>query len=1048
MKRNRLLLCYSLNLRVTKMMLSCAVFAVMTLIGSGLWAQSVPIRVHGKVTDQATGEILTGVIVKASGGASTGTGIDGTYTVQADPQGTLTFTYLGYTANVVNVNRQTTINTVLTVSNKQMNEVVVVGYGTQKRKDVTGAITHIDLENSPKEAVPYINPLEALQGTSGINIGPTTNAGVSPSILVRGQNSINANTNPLIVMDGVIFNGDLSEINMDDIASYDILKDASSAAIYGSRSANGVVLITTKRGKTDKPEINLTAYYGNQSWTRQPDMRDGPQYIQWRQDLAASKGSATNIASVFQASPLELQAINSGHTMNWLKDVQQYAPIENYDLSVSGKSGKTNYFTSVGFTNQNGVLANDYYSKPNITAKVENNITDWLSFGVSGYYSERDYDGIPADLYMATYLSPYSYKYVPGSTTQLERYPQGSASNYNPYWGNPNTGLLGPIDDNMERYTSIRGIAYINAKVPFIPGLAYRFSATGDRTTSDIANFQHETASENTLNPGDIANPSQFLSNAYGNKTQGLTGSYVLDNLLTYTNEFGPSHFDALIGYTRDDINTQTMVATGSNFGAFGTTALSYYGLGNATTQQISSTYTETSNIGYIGRLNYNYKSKYFATVNFRRDGNSAFAPDHKFGNFPGASVAWNATEENFVKPITWLDNLKLRASYGRTGNQGIAAYATQTTVSSTQPAPGYTVFNGVSTGYTYPYQLGNQNLSWETTAALNFGLDFSILKSRLTGTIDVYGSKTTNQLQTQILPAFTGYASVQANLGQVNNKGIEVSLNSVNVKAPSGFTWSTGYGFWMNRNTLVHLTGVINPATGVENNNVANNLFIGKSLGSIYDYTPIGIVQASNTAYIAANGAVPGDVMFKDLNGDGKITAADRSVIGNSKPNFSMNMSNTFSYKNFQLYFSINAIAGGNGYDMATNLRGLDPGAVTIGNWLNLPYWTAANPENKYPRPNYGNPLAYGFYQNTGFARLQNVAFSYLFSKSITNKLKISTLKLYVSGTNLFTATGWTGLDPANGGQIGGNGGSSLATTNQSTPITRSVSVGLNAGF
>jgi TonB-linked SusC/RagA family outer membrane protein len=1030
------------------MMLSCAVLAMMTFASSNLWAQSVPITVKGKVTDQATGETLIGVAIKASSGATAGSNADGNFTIQADPQGTLTFSYLGYTDNAVKVNGQTTLNVTLTASNKVMNEVVVVGYGTQKRRDVTGAITTVKLEDSPKEAVPYTNALEALQGTSGINVGPTTNAGVSPSIQIRGQNSINASTNPLIVLDGVIFNGDLSEINMNDIASYDILKDASSAAIYGSRSANGVVLITTKRGRTDKPEVNFSTYYGSQDWTRLPDMRNGPEYIQWRQDLAASKGSATDIASVFQQSPLELQAINTGHTMNWIKDIQQNSSLQNYNMSVSGASDKVNYYFSAGFVKDKGVLANDNSSKPNITAKIDNNITDWLSIGVNGYYSERDNDGIPADLYMATYLSPYSYKYVPGSTTQLERYPQGSASNYSPYWGNPNTGLLGPIDDNMERYTSVRGIAYVNAKVPFIPGLAYRFNVTGSRTTSDIANFQHETASENTLLPGDIANPSQFLSSAFGNKTQGLTGSYVLDNLLTYNKQIGEHHFDVLVGYTRDDMVTQTLTATGSNFGNFGTTALSYYGLGNAATQQISSTFVESSNVGYIGRLNYNYKSKYFATVNFRRDANSAFAPGHKFGDFPGAAVKWAATEEDFMKGATWLDNLNIRASYGRTGNQGILPYATQTTVSTTQPSPGYTVFNGVSTGYTYPYQLGNQNLSWETTTALNFGLDFSILKGRLTGSVDVYGSQTTNQLQTQILPIFTGYPSVQANLGQVNNKGIEVSLNSVNIKSPSGFTWTTGYSFWMNRNKLVHLTGIINPVTGVENNNVANNLFIGKSLGSIYDYTPIGIVQASNTAYIAANAAVPGDVMFKDLDGDGKITPNDRSVIGNSKPNYSMNMSNTFTYKNFQLYFSLNAVVGGDGYDLATNLRGLDPGAVTIGNWLNLPYWTPANPENKYPRPNYGNPLGYGFYQNTGFVRLQNLAFSYIFPKSITGKLKMSTLKLFVSATNLFTATGWTGLDPANAAQIGGNGGSTNTTVNQSTPITRVFSVGLNAGF
>lgn len=1064
MKKNRLLKCYSFHAGITKFMLSCALLIMMVFLGSNLWAQSTSIKVTGKVTD-SKGETLIGVTVKASDGAATGTDLNGNYVIQVNAQGTLTFTYLGYNPLTIEVAGKTVVNAALTPNNKQLNEVVVVGYGTQRRKDVTGAIATIKFEDTPKEAVPYINPLEALQGTSGINVGPSTTAGATPNIVVRGQNSITASTNPLIVLDGVIFNGDLNQINMNDVATFDVLKDASSAAIYGSRSQNGVVLITTKRGKTDKPQINFNTYYGIQSWTRIPEMRNGEQYIQWRQDLAAARGSATDINSVFAASPLELQAINSGHTMNWIKDIQQYAPVQNYDVSVSGRTDKVNYYFSAGFLDQKGVLANDKFSKPNLTLKVENTITDWLSYGINGYYSSRDYSGTPADLYMATYLSPYSYKYVQGTNDGLlQRYPQGNTSLYNPYWGNPNTSLLGPIDDNREKYTSIRGTGFINIKFPFVKGLSYRLNVNGERGTTDIANFHHETAEVNTTLPSDIANPSQFLAKAYGNRTNVLSTTYLFDNLLTYNRQFGDHHLDVLVGYTRDDTQSQAVVVRGSDFNNFGTTVLGYYGLQNATNQQIlngfyipatnqqvsGGNYLEYANVGYIGRLNYNYKSRYYATVNFRRDGYSAFAPSHKFGNFPGASVAWTLSEENFMKKINFVNNLKLRASFGRTGNQGISPYATQSTVSTTSPSPGYTVFGATPAQYTFPSQLGNQNLTWEKTKALNFGLDFSLLKNRLSGTIDVYKSSTTDQLIQRLIPNITGYDQVYANLGQVDNKGIEVSLNSVNINTATGFRWETGYSFWMNRNKLVHLNYVINPTTGKEADDIGNSLFIGKSLGAIYDYKMIGIVQTTDADYIKANGAVAGDVKFADINGDGKITTADRSVIGYAKENFNMNMSNTFTYKNFQLYFSINAIVGGgkNNYFESTNLRGLDPGAVTIGNALNLPYWTAANPSDQYPRPNYGNPLGYGFYQSRTFARLQNASFSYLFPKRITDKLRISNLKAYVSATNLFILTGWTGLDPANGGQIGGNGGSSNITVNQSTPIMRTVSFGLNVGF
>jgi TonB-linked SusC/RagA family outer membrane protein len=1063
MKRNRLLSCYSSRFGITKMMLSGALCALMTFISSGALAQTVPIK--GKVTDQTSGETLIGVTVKASSGAAVATGIDGTYTIQANPQGSLTFSYAGYTGTTVQINGLAVVNVKLTTANTKLTEVVVIGYGTQKRKDVTGAITTVKLEGGPKESVPFVNPLEAIQGTPGINVGPSSAAGATPNFGIRGQNSITASNNPLIVLDGVIFNGDLNEINMNDVATYDVLKDAASAAIYGSRAQSGVLLITTKRGKTDKPQINLNTYYGTQSWTRVPKMRQGQDYIQFRQDLAASKGSATDIPSVFAQSPLELRAINEGHTMDWLKEIQQPAPIQSYDISVSGRTDKVNYYFSAGYLDQKGVLANDNFRKPNVTLKIENTVTDWLSYGVNGYYSARDYSGIPADLYMATYLSPYSYKYVDGSTTQLQRYPQGSASNYNPYWGSPSVKQLGTIDDNSEMYTSVRGTGFINIKFPFIKGLSYRLNVNGEKQTANIANFHHEQAEVNTLTPGDVANPTQFLAKAYGNKRNVLTSTWLFDNLLSYTRDFGSHHIDALAGYTRDNTNSQTLTASANDYGAFGTSVLGYYGLQNGTTQQVTNNFSQFANVTYIGRVSYNYKSKYYIQGSFNRGGFSAFAPGHKFGNFPGVSVAWVPTEENFMRGATWLNNLKIRGSYGRTGNLGISPYATQATVGTSTatgaPAPGYTVFGAIPAQYSFPAQLGNPNLTWEKTGSYNLGVDFSILNNRLSGTIEVYKSKTTDLLYNIALTPVATYPSALTNIGEVQNKGFELTLNSVNFKT-ANFKWESGFAFWLNRNKLVHITGIINPLTGKENDDTGNNLFIGKSLGSIFDYTKVGIVQASDAAYIAANAAIPGDVKFADINGDGKITTADRSVIGSSKENYNMNLSNTFTYKNFQLFFSINAIIGGgkdNGY-LSTNIRDLNPGVVQIGNWLNLPYYTPANPGNVYPRPNYGNPLGYGFYQARSFARLQNASLSYLFPKKITDKLKIANLKAYVSGTNLFTITNWIGLDPANAAQIGGTQGSSniggqiggigglQGGVNPSTPLMRAITFGLNVGF
>lgn len=1009
--------------------------------------------IHGWITD-AKGAPLAGISITVSGGkGGTSTDNNGEFTITAEKGDKLTFSGVGFSPQTITVGTQAAITIVMTEAPSQLTDMVVVGYGTQKRKDVTGSVTSVKIENTPKSTIPNINALEAIQGSPGINIGPSTSAGADPNIVVRGQNSISANTAPLIVLDGVIFNGSINEINMNDIATFDILKDASSAAIYGSRSANGVVMITTKRGKSEKPQINFNTYYGKQYWTRRPDMRKGDAYIQWRKDSRSITGQQ-DLSLPAILAPLELKAYNEGHQMDWYDAVTQDAPLQSYQLSISGRSKTTNYYVSGGWLKQNGVLANDNYKKPNVTVKLENNVTDWLSFGVNGYFSSRDYSGTSPDMYLATYMPPYTYMYTDSTNKILQRYPTGSAGLNNPYWGNPNLSQPGYYDDDLEKYSSLRGTGFVNVRIPQIPGLSYRLNVTASKNTAERAYFHHEFSEVNTLVASELANPSQFLNKTNGYKQTQIVNSYVLDNILSYTHSFGDHHLDVMAGYTRDQSITDLVRLGGSDFSAFGTTTLSYNGLPSAAIRTGLTNNSTYANVGYIGRINYNYLGRYYFTANFRRDGSSVFGEGHKFGNFPGASIAWTISEEKFMKPIKWLNYLKLRTSYGKTGNQGLTPYSTQFTVSS---ANLNTVFGGTSSPFIVPSQMGNYSLSWEKTTAFNFGAEFALLDNRLTGSIDVYKGATKDQLLTQAIPIFTGFSSVKNNLGQVDNKGIEISLNSVNIKTSTGFTWQTGVSWWMNRNKVVHLTGIDGDHNGKEDDDVANSLFIGKSLGAIYDYTFDGIVQTSDVDYMASTGFKPGDVKFKDISGpngkpDGKITTLDRSVIGYAKENFNFNITNTFSYKNFTLYFAVNAIVGGgkNHYFMSTNLRSLDPGAVlpTSANWINLEYWMPDKPSNKIPRPNYTNPLGYGFYQSRTFVRLQDLGFSYSLGKATLDKLKINDLKFFVSGKNLLTFTGWTGLDPANGAQIGGNGGSTNTSVNQSPPLMKSVTVGFNLSF
>ncbi|MBX2925563.1 MAG: TonB-dependent receptor [Chitinophagaceae bacterium] len=999
------------------------------------------VSVKGTVKDQK-GAPLVGISVVITGKAGgTTTNEKGEFSIDVERGDELVLSGVGYVTQKIKVGAQTTLAITMPAADNQLDDIVVIGYSSQQRKHVTGAITSVKIEGSPKATVPFINPLEALQGTAGINVGPSARSGAQPSILVRGQNSITANTNPLIVLDGVIFNGNLNEINMNDVASFDVLKDASSAAIYGSRSANGVVIITTKRGKTDKPKINLSTYYGAQWWTRRPTMRGPEGFLEWRKNNLGQAGVDTSDMTKV-LTPMELKAYNEGHTMDWMKDITQDAPIQNYEISVSGRTSNLNYYFSAAFLDQKGVIYNDNYKKPTLTLKLENNITSWLSYGINGYYSSRDYSGLSPDLYMATYMSPFSYKYVEG-TDILQRFPAQTSSLFNPYWRNPSVSELGYYDDDMEKYSSIRGTGFLNVKLPFIKGLNYRFNLTASRATTELGSFHHEFGEVNTLVPEQIANPSQFLARAWGSRSGSATNSWLLDNLLTYNRSFGDHSVDALLGYTRDRSQSNTESLNGSNFANIGTTSMGFYGLQYATTYSVNTSYSMYANVGYIGRLGYGYREKYFVTFNFRRDGYSAFTEGNKFGNFPGVSVAWNVSNEKFLGSQKWIDFLKLRLSYGKTGNQGISPYATRAQIGT-----GFTVFGNTSTQFTTPSTLGNKMLTWETTTALNLGINFAVLNNRLSGYVDVYKSNTKDQLIARAIPIMTGYNTVNTNRGEVGNKGIEIGLNSVNISSARGFRWETGVNFWLNRNRLLHLNGLDADGDGREDDDIGNSWFIGKSLGAIYDYTFDGIVQTSDTEYKNSTGFIDGDVKFKDISGpdgkpDGKITTHDRSIVGYAKENFSFNISNTFSYKNFSLYFSFNAIIGGgkNNFFLATNPMGLNPGALlpTVANWLDQPYWTASNPNNEHPRSNYTNPYAYRFWQSRSFGRLQNLSLSYNVPQPLTDRLKISNLRVYVSGTNLFTISGWTGLDPANAAQIG---------VVSSTPVMRALTFGLNVGF
>ena len=1021
-------------------LLSTFLFVLMSMAGS---AQEI--QLTGVVKD-ATGKPLEGVSVVVKGSRKGAiTDAAGKFSLTAVRNAVLTVTMSGYAAQTLNVSSAGQMTVVLKEESGNLNEVVVVGYGTQRRRDLTGAVRKISIDESPVNTMTNVSPLQAIQGTPGVNIGPVGVAGGAPSVLIRGQRSLAASNAPLIVLDGVIFGGSLNEINTQDIASFDILMDASAAAIYGSRAANGVIMITTKRGKTGKPTITINNNYGIQSWTTRPDMRKGEDFIKWRTDNRRLAGQA-DLSVEKVLDPKEVIAYKAGQQIDWLDEITQFAPLNDLSVNVSGRTERVNYYVSGGLLDQKGVIDNDNFKKYTVTAKLDAKITSWLDFGLSLYHSTRNYSGTPPNMGQATIGTPYAYKWKDEKLGILDRYPT-PANLINPYWGDANSPGL--YDDNLEKYASTRIIGFLSADIPYIKGLNYRLNINRYRSELVSGSFRHETYFVNPDNPADIANPAKYLASTYGSMANLLTNSWEMQNLLTYKRKFGAHSVDALAGYQRD-YNTDSRVGTSAtDFASAGTTVLGFYGLhlGNPANQRVSSTINELGNLAYLGRVNYNFQDKYYLTMNYRRDGYSAFAPGNKYANFYGGAVAYAISEEEFFKnALPKVDYLKIRMAYGQNGNQGIDPYETLANVGS-----GTTVFGSTSSLFMYQTSLANQKLSWEKTTTLNGGLNFAMFNNRISGDLNIYTSQTTDQLLTRSLPFVTGFNSVRTNIGRVDNRGVEVSLTGV-ILEPSkkdGIRWETTANFWMNRNKIVSLTGVDANGDGIEDDDIGNRWFIGHPIGAIYDFRVDGIVQAGDAEYIAKYGAKPGDLKILDINGtvrddakpDGKINSLDRTIVGYVQPRFSWSMAHTLNYKNWQLYVNFNAITGGgssNFYMAGNSTYNLTAfGNNQQQNWLNLQYWTPETPTNEFTRPNYSNPYGHSYPRERTFVRVQDLSLQYSLDQKQLAKLGMTGVRLYVSAKNPFLFTNWLGMDPENGGALG-----------RTNPLFRTVNFGTNINF
>lgn len=1015
------------------------------------------VNISGTILDNEGNPLPGASIIEKGTTNGTQADFDGNFTITvADQNAILVVSYIGFSSQDVAINGRSQLEIVLQEDSAQLDEVVVVGYGTARRKDISGAVSTVRLEDSPIALSPNTNALQVLRGNvSGVNVGVQNSPGTTPDILVRGENSINGSNNPLIVLDGIIYLGSMTDINTDDISTIDVLKDASAAAVYGSRAANGVVVITTKKGKSDKPMITYTTSVGVNTWQNKFDMMDRER---WTQKYIAQTPSIDSPEQIiFDAAYATTLWEQKEVDTKWMDLISRNGFNQNHQIAVSGQSNRINYYFSGGYTNNQGAIVGDDYQRVSIRTKLDADVTDWLKVGIDGTYNNNDYSGVRATLGNNVYQQqPWAYPYRyegmpvnPGANTEtlLERYPTGQ-SIPNPLWGTD--GTIKDVDDrNFYRLST-----YALIKVPQVDGLTYRFNFSINSNNNIRDSFVYEdyyvgeatsTPYIDRYSPGELAKRLS-QANGYNNRTNSYT--YVMDHILNYKKVLGDHYLDATLVATRDYSYSKLVSTSGSDFSANGNTLLGIDGIHKAAIQKTNLDVEERSNVGYVGRLGYAYKDKYHLTATMRRDGASVFGEDQKWGDFQSLGLAWTASEENFISGSEKLNYLKIKASYGKNGNQGLDPYQTLARVASGNDGGIRYEFGDAPSTILYGVDqtnLGSPSLGWETTTAFNGGFQSIWFNNRVFLDLDFYFSETSDQIFSRQIPIMTGFSSIFSSLGQVDNKGIEISLNTINASSET-FQWSSGLTFWQNRNKIVSLYGDDVDGDGKEDDDIANSLFIGESLGSIYGYDYIGVVQEDDTEYIENVGAEPGDPMFRDISGpdgvpDGVITADyDRKILGNRKENFRLGLSNTFEYKNFSLYVMITGIFGGgkdNFYLRENPLHNSFKDRYAT-NEIDHDWWTPENKSEKYLRADaYSN--RYLGLQSREFIKIQDINLSYKLPREVLSNIGLNSLELYTSINNQFTFTNWFG---------GGDPEAGIRPDDNTPPVPTIYTMGLKLSF
>ena len=971
--------------------------------------------VKGQVTDK-NGDGVIGATVKVKDAATgTVTDYDGNFSLNVQKAGTLVVSYIGYLTKEVAFTPGQTLNISIEEDATALDEVVVVGYGVQKKSDVTGSVTSINKDRLSK--LPVTNVLQAVQGAAaGVTITQGSSIpGDAPSALVRGRNSINAGTGPYIVVDGIPISksgGSLNDINPGDIESMEILKDASATAIYGTNGANGVILITTKHGKDGKPSVSYNGYIGFENFAHKMDYCNGAQITQRYKDYVAQNPGET-MYNDFVKNQNEAEAQAAGRETDWLYDmISQTGIIQDHNVTVNGGAEKVKYFISGDYMSQKGVLKGFNYKRYSLRMNIDADVTDYLRIGTNSYIVSHNRDGGRVNFMMAEAMSPYGKVYEDDGSYCI--YPMYTES----LFFNPMRDIN---QDHERRQWNINLNAY--AELNFgniwkpLSGLTYKFNF----------GYSFVPKRENYYNGAEQNDP-----NGYGYIFNAETQSRTVENILTYAKDIQKHHFDITLLYASSRKKYHDNTATGAKFI---NDELLWHNLGGGGTQTAKS-YTDLyKTVSQMGRLNYSYDSRYLFTFTVRRDGSSVFGSDNKYGTFPSIALGWNIANEKFMEKADWLNNLKLRLSYGKAGNEAIGVYETLAKMSNAA-----LTMDGQSNTALYPSsRMGNSGLGWETTKTFNIGIDFGFLNNRINGNIDFYTSTTTDLLLQRNLPKISGFSNVYMNMGKTANKGLEITINSKNI-VTKDFTWGTNLVWSWNKNEIKDLYGD-------EKSDIGNRWFIGEPISVIYDYEMVGIWQKDEIErgdHLNWDPqAQPGDVKLRDVNGDGKIDPNDdKTIQGQTTPKWIGGLTNTFTYKNLSLSIFIQTVQGlkrnNSLLGTASDEMGRRNSPTEIG------YWSESNPSNEFRSlSKTSNRWGYGFPCDASFTRIKDVTLSYQFPAQIINALRISALTVYASARNLATFTSWKGWDPEADITQRGWGG-----YENNYPMTKSYVFGLNVTF